>query len=246
MDLGLHHRTVIVTGASGGLGRELALGFAAEGANVLLTYHQASEQAEQVAAELGTQARIARFALGDRESARALVDNAVSWTGGVDVLVNNAAAMRVRPTRIFEDVEYQLWTDMLRDNINGAIELARLVAPGMRRRGFGRLVHISTSLVDSGMPGSEYYAAAKAALHGFSRSAAFSLGADGDILSNVVMPGVVRTALNGERIAEIEEPYAARTAIGRVLDAEEVARAVVFLGSAANSGITGQAIAVEG
>jgi 3-oxoacyl-[acyl-carrier protein] reductase len=116
----------------------------------------------------------------------------------------------------------------------------------MRRRRWGRLVHISSSVVAEGMIGGEYYAAAKAALHGFSRSAAFALGRDGDILSNVVMPGLTRTDTNVAIIDEWGEHDSERAAIGRLLDADEVARPIVFLGSAANTGITGQVIAVTG
>jgi NAD(P)-dependent dehydrogenase (short-subunit alcohol dehydrogenase family) len=116
----------------------------------------------------------------------------------------------------------------------------------MRERRWGRLVHISSSVVTDGMPGGEYYAAAKAALHGFSRSAAFGLGRDGDILSNVVMPGLTRTETNAMITDAYGDHYSARTPIGRLLDADEVARPVVYLGSAANTGITGQAITVNG
>ena len=247
MDLGMRDRTVIVTGASGGIGREIALGFAAEGAKVMLTYHGAADQAAQVAEELGDQARTARYVLGDPESATAVEDATVEWTGQVDVLVNNAVAFdRAVIGPPFDEVPRPDWTRMLANNINGYIELSNLATLGMRIRGFGRLVHISTGLVTDGMAGSEYYAAAKAALHGFSRSAAFSLGAAGDILSNVVMPGMTRTALNADRLAGMTDAYAARAPIGRVLDAEEVAKTVVFLGSAANTGLTGQEISVTG
>jgi 3-oxoacyl-[acyl-carrier protein] reductase len=116
----------------------------------------------------------------------------------------------------------------------------------MRERRWGRVVHISSSIAANGMAGSEYYATAKAALHGFSRSAAFGPGSDGDILSNVVMPGLTRTDTN-TAITEAAGPhYSALSPLGRLLDATEVAGPVVYLGSAANTGITGQVIAVTG
>jgi len=108
------------------------------------------------------------------------------------------------------------------------------------------MVHISTGGVTEGMVGGEYYVAAKGALHGFNRSAAFALGKDGDILTNVVMPGFTRTATNVELIENYGHLYSARAAIARLLDAAEVASAVVYLGSAANTGITGQEISVTG
>jgi 3-oxoacyl-[acyl-carrier protein] reductase len=136
---------------------------------------------------------------------------------------------------------------MVRGNIEGVVRLTRAVAPTMRERKWGRLVHISSSIATDGMAGGEYYATAKAALHGFSRSAAFSLGGSGDILSNVVMPGLTRTETNVEIITdEFDQMFSALAPIGRLLDASEVARPVVYLGSAANTGITGQVVAVTG
>ncbi|MBG0820104.1 SDR family oxidoreductase [Planomonospora sp. ID91781] len=247
MDLGLKDRTVVVTGASGGIGREIARGYAAEGARVVLTYRSTPDEAETLAREINGIAL--PYDLGDPGSAEALVAGALERTGGIDVLVNNAVRWGDRPPgpdASFEDVPDAEWVEVLRDNVEGALRLSRLVAPGMRERGFGRFVHVSSGVVNEGMIGGEYYAAAKGALHGFSRSAAFSLGRDGDILSNVVMPGFTRTARNEAMAAAVGHHYSARAPIGRLLDAAEVANAVVYLGSAANTGITGQVIAVTG
>jgi NAD(P)-dependent dehydrogenase (short-subunit alcohol dehydrogenase family) len=164
-----------------------------------------------------------------------LVNNAVHW-GGI-------GAAEDRPFDAVPDTD---WLSVLRTNIEGALRLSRVVAPLMRQRRWGRLVHISSSLATDGLAGAEYYAAAKAALHGFSRSAAFALGRHGDILSNVVMPGLTRTDTNTEITEAVGEHYSARAPIARLLDAAEVAGPVVYLGSAANTGITGQVIAVTG
>lgn len=247
MDLGLQERTVIVTGASGGLGRAIAAAFGAEGANVAVTYRSARETAEKVAAEIGTAAFAVPYDQDDPDAAPALVADVLERTGRVDVLVNNAVAWGALTGPAgdsFETVDG--WDTLLRGNVEGAIRLSRAVAPGMRALGWGRMVHISSSLAVDGAAGTEYYAAAKAALHGFSRSAAFSLGHDGDLLTNVVMPGLTRTATNTHVVESFGAEYAARAPIGRLLDASEVASAVVYLGSAANTGITGQVIGVTG
>ncbi|GIH93892.1 SDR family NAD(P)-dependent oxidoreductase [Planobispora siamensis] len=246
MDLGLKGRTVIVTGASGGIGREIVRGYAAEGAEVVLTYHSASEEAEKLAGDIGGAAL--PYAMDDPNSAAALVAAVLERTGRIDVLVNNAVrwGRMAGPETSFEDVADDEWLAMLRENAEGALRLSRLVTPVMRERGFGRLVHISSSIATDGMAGGEYYGAAKGALHGFSRSVAFSLGRDGDILSNVVMPGLTRTARNGAIVEAAGHIYSERAPIGRLLEASEVANAVVYLGSAANTGITGQVIAVTG
>ncbi|GAA0957374.1 SDR family NAD(P)-dependent oxidoreductase [Virgisporangium aurantiacum] len=253
MDLGLEGRTVIVTGASGGIGRHIARRFAAEGADVVLTYHSSAENArgaaEKLAADHGTKAMAARFDLGDAASAPALVEAVLAWSGRIDVLVNNAVrwgATAPDTTGSFEDAPDEAWQAVVRDNVEGALRLSRSVAPHLRRRRWGRLVHVSSSIATEGMTGGEYYGAAKAALHGFSRSAAFSLGRDGDILSNVVIPGLTRTETNTHIVDSVPPEYAQRHPIGRLLHGDEVAAAIVYLGSAANTGINGQAILVNG
>jgi 3-oxoacyl-[acyl-carrier protein] reductase len=249
MDLGLNGRTVIVTGASGGLGRQIARGFAAEGADVVLTYHRSLSDAEQVAKEIDGRTLLAHHDLADPDSAGSLVEAALAWTGRIDVLVNNAVhwgGTAATPERPFEAVPDEEWLGVLRANVEGALRLSRAVAPVMRAARWGRMVHISSTIATDGMAGGEYYAAAKAALHGFSRSAAFALGGDGDILSNVVMPGLTRTDTNVSIVEAVGGEYAARAAAGRLLDAAEVAGPVVYLGSAANTGITGQVITVDG
>jgi len=247
MDLGLNGRTVIVTGASGGIGRELARAFAAEGAHVALTYHRSPETAELLAKEIGDRALAVPYRMEDPDSARALVEAVLGWTGRIDVLVNNAVRwLPPDPAASFEAVPDAAWQDMLRANVEGAVRLSRLVAPVMRERRWGRLIHLSSTLARDGMAGAEYYGAAKAALHGFSRSAAFSLGRDGDILSNVVMLGLTRTETN-VHVTEAEGGhFAALSALGRLATAAEVAAAIVFLASAANTAITGEVIVTGG
>ncbi|BCB77045.1 3-oxoacyl-ACP reductase FabG [Phytohabitans flavus] len=246
MDLGLEGRTVIVTGATGGIGRHLARGFAAEGANVVLTYHSAKEAAEELAKEIGGQA--VRYALDEPAAATDLVREVLDRTGRVDVLVNNAVqwggdALDEGP---FEALPDEHWLSVVRPNIEGAIRLSRAVAPAMRERRFGRLVHISSGIATSGMAGGEYYGAAKAALHGFSRSVAFNLGRDGDIISNVVMLGLTRTDTNKHIVELVDDAYLALSPLGRLLDAAEVVGPIVYLGSAANTGVNGQVVAVTG
>ncbi|HEX6336824.1 MAG TPA: SDR family oxidoreductase [Jiangellaceae bacterium] len=247
MDLGLSGRTVIVTGGTGGIGRRLVRHFASEGARVVLTYHRAQYDAELLAKQIGDNARAVRYDMSEPTAAPALVDLTLDWTGRIDVLVNNAGhwgSMAVSGESEFEAVED--WQSLFRFNAEGAIRLSRAAAPVMRQHKWGRLVHISSTLAVGGAAGAEYYAAAKAALHGFSRSAAFSLGKDGDILSNVVMLALTRTATNAAITDAAGDFYSSLAPIGRLLDADEVAAPIVFLSSAANTGITGQVLAVSG
>lgn len=136
----------------------------------------------------------------------------------------------------FGDVPDDAWLRVLSDNIEGALVLSRLVVPHVRQRRWGRLVHISSSIATHGMAGGEYYGSAEAALHGFNRSAAFSLGRSGDILSNVVSPGLTRTTTDGHIVDSVPDSYTDLIPLGRL----------AFLASAANTGITGQVIAIDG
>ncbi|MGH3464095.1 MAG: SDR family NAD(P)-dependent oxidoreductase [Kribbellaceae bacterium] len=246
MDLGLNERTVIVTGAPGGLGREIVRAFAAEGAHVVLGYRTSRSAADVLVKELGDRARAEHFDLTDPDSAQAIVAAALDWTGRVDALVNNAVSWAMDPDgpEHFEDVPG--WQDTLRANIDGAVGLTRAVVPVMRRQRFGRLVHLSSTMATEGAAGGEYYGTAKAALHGFSRSIAFSLGKDGDILSNVVMPGLTKTDTNAFVTNVYGPQYADRSPLGRLLTATEVARPIVYLASAANTGINGQVLTING
>jgi 3-oxoacyl-[acyl-carrier protein] reductase len=162
----------------------------------------------------------------------------------VDVLVNNAVAWGDMVP--FDTVPDEQWTGLIRGNVEGAIRLTRAVTPLMREAGWGRLVHLSSSLVTDGAPGAEYYVAAKAALHGFSQSVAFSLGKDGDLLSNVAMLGLTTTDTNTHIVEQVGQMYAERSPLGRLLDASEVAAAVVWLGSGANTAINGQVVGLTG
>ncbi len=249
MDLGLQGRTVVVTGASGGIGRHVAAQFGAEGADVVVTYRESKDDAARVAEEIGERALAVRYDQTEDGAAEGLRDAVLAWTGRVDVLVNNAVtwsppgADGPRGFELVPDVE---WLETVRANVEGAVRLTRVVAPAMRAQRWGRLVHLSSSLVRDGDEGTAYYATAKSALHGFSRSVAFALGREGDILSNVVLPGLTRTVRNAGIVEAFGEAAAARAPLGRLLDASEVANAVVYLGSAANTGITGQEVAVTG
>ncbi|MFD6176611.1 MULTISPECIES: SDR family NAD(P)-dependent oxidoreductase [unclassified Isoptericola] len=249
MDLGLQGRTVVVTGASGGIGRHVAAQFGAEGADVVVTYRESKDDAARVAEEIGGRALVVRYDQTEDGAAEGLRDAVLAWTGRVDVLVNNAVTWSPPGPggpRGFEHVPDDAWLETVRANVEGAVRLTRAVAPTMRAQRWGRLVHLSSSLVRDGDEGTAYYATAKSALHGFSRSVAFALGREGDILSNVVLPGLTRTVRNAGIVEAFGEATAARAPLGRLLEAREVATAIVYLGSAANTGITGQEVAVTG
>jgi 3-oxoacyl-[acyl-carrier protein] reductase len=252
MDLGLTDRVVIVTGGSRGIGRAAALAFARERAHVLLTYRNDGSRAEAVAADLrrgGTEAAAVYLDLGVRESIVAAVKVALDRWGRIDVLVNNAVQWGTRgpfEAPPFEEVEPDYWRPLLEANVEGPYAAIQAVLPAMRARSWGRIVNVSSGIAVDGLPGAGPYAAAKAALHGLTRTLAKELGPAG-ILTNVVMPGLTLTERTLERLpATLREQIAQGSPIRRLLPPEEVVPTIVFLASAANTAVTGEIIRASG
>ncbi|GAA4257600.1 SDR family NAD(P)-dependent oxidoreductase [Dactylosporangium darangshiense] len=248
MDLGLEGRCVLVTGASSGIGRATAVAFGAAGARVAVGYHinetGAAETVSAVETGGGTAAAV-RLDLGDERSIAGAVERIGEMWGPVDVLVNNAVAWPGFPAagETFETAPVEKMRASLRANLEGPYLLSRAVVGGMRRRGWGRIAHVSTGLVEDGMPGSAAYVTAKAGLHGLNRVMSRELAAAG-ILTNVVMAGFVPA---GKPIPPaVQQQAADAAAIRRVSEAGEVAEVIVFLCSARNTNVTGQAVRADG
>ncbi len=249
MQLGLADRVVLVTGGSRGIGRAVATAFAAEGARVALTYHSDKDSAQQLVDALGADRALAvRYALDEPGSAQDCVAAVTAHWGDVDVLVANAHRKGARrpPDRHFEDIPPADWHSLVTGNLTGVLTLAQLVLPGMRSRGWGRLVLISSHNVRDGARGQEFYGAAKGGLHGLARSLAFDAGPDG-VLVNVVAPGLTATDAVLTMLPEqVRATELGRTPTGRLTTPEDVAAATVFLASAVNASITGEVLTVAG
>lgn len=249
MRLGLAGRTVVVTGASNGIGAAVATAFGAEGAHVVVGYHSGQERAAQVAEQVrssGGQAWTQPYDLADAGSAERLVERAMTETGSLDVVVANAVRWWRRGPGGFEGLPLDDAEAVVSDNLLGAVRLARAVAPAMRRQDWGRVAFISSNLALDGLPGAEYYVAAKSGLHGLCRSLAWSLGPHG-VLANVVVPGVTMTARNQANFpAPLRQMEVERTPSGRLVVPEDIADTVVFLCSEANRGISGELVKVTG
>lgn len=252
MQLGIDGRVALVTGGSQGIGRAVALQLAAEGARVALTYRSERDKADAVVAEivaLGGQAVALAMDLGDLDSVRAAVAATVERFGRLDILVNNAVRWsETLPWQAprFEDIAIGEWQGVMHDNLDGCFAAIQAAVPGMRERGWGRIVSVSSGVALDGVVGAGAYAAAKAGLHGLTAVLARELGPAG-ILSNVVVPGFtvtekMRALASPELLVQRGKAYP----VGRLLGPEEVAPTIVFLCSAANTAVTGEVVRASG
>ncbi|MGW6907324.1 SDR family NAD(P)-dependent oxidoreductase [Streptomyces sp. NPDC054940] len=249
--MGLKDRTVLVTGASSGIGAAIARAYAAEGARVALTYRSNSDTGERLAGELGADRDLAmavRYSLAEPETVESAVDTVTRRWGGIDVLVANAVrwAPRRPPGEHFEDVAPGDWLSFLDDNLAPTLRTVQLAVPGMRERSWGRIVLISSHVALDGHRGQEFYGAAKSALHGFARNLAWDVGPDG-VLVNVVCPGLTATERVLHGLPEhLRERELRQTPTGRLSSPEDIAAAALYLGSGANGNTTGQVVTVSG
>ncbi|OLF12769.1 hypothetical protein BLA60_05710 [Actinophytocola xinjiangensis] len=254
MELGLRGRAVLVTGGSSNIGAATAVAFGREGARVSLTYKNNKEAAEKIAAQVeqaGGQAHILAFDLEDAQAPARLIEEVTTRWGGLDVLVNNAVRWAdhnpVEGPRLFADEPDDNWVTLIDANLTAQLHVLRAALPAVRASDGGRIVNVSTSLVERGMVGSVAYTAAKSGLYGASRSLAWEVGDDG-VLVNVVMPGWVIDGkdLPFEIPQDIMDEQTSRLPTRRLPSCQHVADTVVFLSSQANQSITGEIVRVTG
>ncbi len=247
MDLELADKVVLITGASGGLGRELALTFGRHKASVIVHYHRNADAAEVVAQsieDMGGEALALPADLQDRASVEQLIGEAHAEFGGVDVLVNNAIAFEGGVP--FETLSPAQWNQMMGVVLTGAFHIISLCAPYMRHRKWGRIVNIASRMGMTGAARYVHYTAAKAGLIGLTRSLAKELGPDG-ILVNAVAPTTILTPSMREKMSpEAQEKLARTIPLGRIATPDDVARVVLFLGSGWNTFVNGEVITVGG
>jgi 3-oxoacyl-[acyl-carrier protein] reductase len=240
-------RSVIVTGAAGGLGSVMAAAFASEGANVAVVDRPGSRGGEVAdginASGAAGSAFFAACDLGDL-AGTARVMTGIAARGGVDVLVNNAA---IYPSKAVADYTIEEWQLVQRTNVDSAFVSAQAVLPAMRAAGGGRIVNISSITFLTGQAVGAPYVTSKGALVGLTRVLARECGADG-VTVNAVAPGAFPTA--AEQIHPDPRGYNAfvlgQQAVKRRGRAEDVANAVLFFSAPESSFITGQLLCVDG
>jgi 3-oxoacyl-[acyl-carrier protein] reductase len=236
---------VLVTGSGRGLGRHLALGFAREGADVVVNYSRSEAGARETAAEivaLGRRCLAVRADVTVPSDVGAMVEAAIGQFGKIDVLVNNAAVVRDGPVWKLSESD---WDTVLDSCLKSVFVCTKAVAPQMRKRGYGRIVNISSSGAQLGIFGTGAYAAAKAGIGGFSRCAARELAPAG-VTVNSLLLGYIEVGLYEQYPREAFASTLAQVPLGRVGQPEEAVEAALFLASKSASYITGQELGVNG
>lgn len=237
----LSGKTALVTGASGGIGGEIARALHAQGATVALSGTRV-EPLEQLKAALGARAHVLLCDLGDAAQTEQLMKNAEAAMGGVDILVNNAGLTRDGLAMRMKDEDWQKVIDV---NLTAGFRLARAALRGMMKKRWGRIVGITSVVGVTGNPGQANYAAAKAGMIGMSKALAQEV-ASRNITVNCVAPGFIETQMTGVLTDEQKSRILTAVPAGRLGQSAEVAAAVVYLASPEAAYVTGQTIHVNG
>ena len=233
-------KKVIVTGGSRGIGAGIVRAFAYEGAQVVFLYCASRDAAEKVARETGTTA--VRCDLADPADAERGIREAITALSGVDILVNNAGICK---SGLIQDLSLEDWNRLLAVNLTAVFLCSRAVVPTMIRRGFGRIVNISSIWGMVGASCEAGYSAAKAGVIGLTKAMAKELGPSG-ISVNCVCPGVIDTDMLAEYDEDTKRALADETPLMRIGTPEDVAASVLFLAGEGGSFVTGQVLSPNG
>ncbi len=241
----LQNKVVLITGASRGIGKAIAVECAKQGANVAFTYLSSEEKAKALEAELavfGTKIKGYKSDAALFDAAQQLVDDVVAEFGTIDVLVNNAGI--TRDTLLMRMSEQQ-WDEVINTNLKSAFNLTKAVQRPMLKAKSGSIINMSSVVGLTGNAGQSNYAASKAGLIGFSKSIAQELGSR-NIRCNVIAPGFIETEMTEVLDEKVVAEWRNTIPLKRGGRPEDVANMVVFLGSDLSTYVTGQTLNVCG
>lgn len=233
-------RVALVTGGTRGIGAAVSKALKAAGYKVAANYAGNDEAAN--AFKAANDIPVFKWDVGDNEACAAGVVAVENEVGPIDVLVNNAGISR---DAMLQKMTYEQWTQVMRTNLDSMYNMTHPVIAGMRERGFGRIVSISSINGQQGMLGLSNYCAAKAGMIGFTRALALE-GARKGITANAIAPGYVATDLLANVPEKVMEYIVGQIPVGRLGEADEVARCVVFLAADESAWITGSTLTING
>jgi 3-oxoacyl-[acyl-carrier protein] reductase len=240
----LEGKVALVSGASRGIGRAIAIDLAIHGADVVVNYVTRVDAAETVCKairDMGRRALPLQADVAEATDVARMVAEAIATFGHIDILVNNATLHRGRRVEKLPESD---WDAVIDSCLKGAYHCCQSILPQMRARSWGRIINISSSVGLIGWPGDTAYGAAKSGLIGFTRSLAKEVAPDG-ITANVVMPGYIRTDMTAALTPKNIEHMLSLIPLGRAGEPEDVAEVVTFLATA-GAYVTGAVYVVDG
>lgn len=241
----LQGKTALVTGASKGIGRSIALRYAEQGANVAFTYLSSVEQGQALEAELaakGVKAKGYRSDASDFAQADKLVSDVIADFGSLDILINNAGI--TQDTLLLRMTE-EMWNRVIDVNLKSCFNTVKAATKQMMKQKSGSIINMTSVVGLKGNAGQANYAASKAGIIGFTKSVALELGSRG-IRANAVAPGFIETEMTAKLDEKTVQSWRDAIPMKRGGRPEDVADACVFLGSDMSSYISGQVIQVDG
>ncbi|MEQ1510026.1 MAG: acetoacetyl-CoA reductase [Sphingopyxis sp.] len=233
-------RVAIVTGGSRGIGMAISIALRDAGAHVVANYAGNAEKAAQFSKVTGIPAYC--WDVGDYDACQEGCARVSAEVGQVDILVNNAGITR---DGTLQRMSLDMWEDVIRINLGGCFNMAKALYPGMRERGWGRIVNIGSINGQGGQYGQVNYAAAKSGIHGFTKALAQE-GAKFGVTVNALAPGYIDTDMVAAVPEPVLEKIVAKIPVGRLGKAEEIARGVAFLCSENAGFVTGSTLSING
>jgi len=237
----LNGKNALITGASGGIGGEIAKALHSAGATVAISGTRL-EPLQALASELGDRVHVLTCNLSDPKAVEALPKQAIEAMGSVDILVNNAGITR---DNLFMRMSDDEWNSVIDVNLTATMRLCRGVLRGMMKSRWGRIVNISSVVGTTGNPGQGNYAASKAGMIGMSKSLAYEVASRG-ITVNAIAPGFITTAMTDKLNDDQKSKILTQVPAGRMGDAAEIAAATLYLASSEAGYVTGATLHVNG
>lgn len=241
----LEGKTAIITGASRGIGRGIALTFAEHGANVAFTYSSSQSAAEELENELqksGVKVKAYQSDAASFEESQKLAEDVVNEFGSIDILVNNAG---ITKDNLLMRISEEDFDKVIEVNLKSVFNMTKAVQRTMLKQRKGSIINMSSVVGIKGNAGQTNYAASKAGIIGFSKSVALELGSR-NIRSNVIAPGFIETEMTGKLDEKTVDEWRNAIPLKRGGTPEDIANACVFLASEMSAYITGQTINVDG
>lgn len=233
-------RVAIVTGGTRGIGEAICLALQEQGRTVVANYAGNEEKAQAFAERTGI--KTYRWDVGDFEAAQEGCARVAAEVGPIDIVVNNAGITR---DGVLHKMSFDDWNEVMRINLGGCFNMAKATFPGMRERGWGRIVNIGSINGQAGQYGQVNYAAAKSGIHGFTKALAQE-GAKYGVTANAIAPGYIDTDMVAAVPPAVLDKIIARIPVGRLGQASEIARGVVFLTSEEGGFVTGSTMSING